>query len=96
MLCPACGSEVMVFYTDPLQFKCVGCNVELIDRNAEPFPVRLTDAEGRKRRPGIYGDPACPRCGHAVHGGSCDVSCEFCVFVAKPHVYDLCLKSLVG
>lgn len=81
--CPACGgSDIEVFYSCPLQYKC-SCGVKLIDKNAGPAIQVISEEVGRRKRPGLYGDPVCSCCKHAPHDGAC----EFCAEDEKLHVY---------
>jgi hypothetical protein len=87
-ICPACGSsDIACCYSFPPSYQCNGCRQWLFDENGPKGIPVLGEEEARKKRPGLYGDPACDRCNHAVHEGSCDICAQETIKRSTPHIY---------
>ncbi len=74
MRCPKCGSSGFDgYFMAPMRYVCKSCGARYEDANG----IRvLTEEEGRKLRPGMYGDPVCTVCcSHAPHAPG---ACPFC------------------
>ncbi len=72
--CPDCGNRLEALYLMPVQYNCKVCVARFVDANNPGIPV-LSAEEGRRKRPGMYGDPVCDCCFHSPHP---DSICVFC------------------